>query len=121
FSSTQYVGPSFSSTQYVGPSFSSAISCQAFRAPACGGGLFGSTEIFHVANCIQLALECEPIQLIDPQAGEQLQPCVELSKGTIEGAPLIFDCARHVGGIGETPVSRHRLPRPDGAYLRGRT
>jgi hypothetical protein len=63
-------------------------------------------------------LERQAIQLIDPQAGEQLQPRVELSKGAIEGAPLIFDCAGHDGRIRETPVSRHRLSRPDRTDLR---
>jgi len=31
---------------------------------------FESASVFHLAYCVELSLERQPIQLIDPQAGE---------------------------------------------------
>src|SRR5215475_7256392 len=64
------------------------------------------------ADCIELALQGEPVEGAQRQAGEQLYTVVQRREGLAKGAAALDLRALDRGRVGQSPVSGHRMARP---------
>src|SRR5215471_15540533 len=78
-----------------------------------GGNHAAATDL------VDIALDRHAVELVDRQRDKQLNAVFESDIGVAEGTPLLGVRALHRGGIGDTPMGGHRVPRPDRTNLAG--
>src|SRR5215469_4322114 len=78
-----------------------------------GGNPAAATDL------VDIALDRHTVEPVDRQRDKQLDAIFESDIGVAEGTPLLGVRALHSGGIGDTPMGGHRVPRPDRTNLAG--
>ena len=71
-----------------------------------------------LADLVQSLLQLHAIERLEWKAREDLDATLEFAEGLPEGEPPVGLRALDCGRIFHTPMSGHRLPRPDGAGFR---
>jgi hypothetical protein len=67
---------------------------------------------------VRLPVPASP-ELLDREAHEQVDAAADQQERVRKGPALFLVRADHRGGVGHAPMRNHRLPREDGAGLRG--